>query len=91
MTVQNQKARATLILDKNIIKQIKRVALEKETTQTEMINDYLQKCLNNEKVLKTHEEMTKSTSSINLREKDNYEIEDIIGMINERQTQSCKI
>jgi len=50
--MQNQKIRTTLILDKNIIQLIKRVALEKKTTQTEIINDYLQKGLNNEDILK---------------------------------------
>jgi hypothetical protein len=69
--MQKQKIRTTVILDKSIIKQIKRVALEKETTQTEIINDYLQKGLNNENTEK------KGNSE------DKYNFEDMIGMISE--------
>ena len=81
--MQNQKIRTTLILDKNIIKQIKRVALEKETTQTEIIKDYLQKGLNNENILKNQiETMQFDSSTINLgKTKDKHEFEDMVGMI----------
>jgi len=83
MTGENQKIRTTLIVDKNIIKQIKRVALEKETTQTEIINDYLQKGLNNENILKVHKVMVGSNShGRNLgKTKNKHEIKDMIGMI----------
>ena len=69
MINQKQKIRTTLILDKNIIKQIKKVALEKETTQTEIINNYLKKGLDSENI-------EKKTNS-----KDKYKFEDMIGMI----------
>lgn len=42
------KVRTTLSLDKNIIKTIKIMVLNKETTQTEVINDLLQKAIENE-------------------------------------------
>ncbi len=66
--MENQKVRTTLILDKNIIKQIKKVALEKETTQTEIINDYLKKGLDNENIEK-------------MNSQNKYQFKDMIGMI----------
>ena len=69
MINQKQKVRTPLILDKNIIKQIKKVALEKETKQTEIINNYLKKGLDSENI-------EKKTDS-----EDQYKFEDMIGMI----------
>lgn len=66
--MQNQKIRKTLIIDKNIIKQIKKVALEKERTQTEIINEYLIKGLNSENLEKNASE-------------NKYKFSDMIGMI----------
>lgn len=42
------KVRTTLNLDKNIMKTIKIMALNKETTQTKVINDLLKKAIENE-------------------------------------------
>jgi len=43
------KVKTTLRLDEDIIKNIKLVALNKETSQTNVINDYLKQGLMNEK------------------------------------------
>lgn len=43
------KIRTTLNLDKDVMKRIKVVALNKNTTQTEIINKYLKKGLESEK------------------------------------------
>ncbi|MGL4669551.1 MAG: hypothetical protein ACRCVG_02985 [Methanobacteriaceae archaeon] len=42
------KVRTTLNLDKNIMKTIKIMALNRETTQTKVINDLLKKAIENE-------------------------------------------
>jgi len=43
MTIE--KARTTLLLDKNLIKAIKQLALDKETTQTEIITNFIKEGL----------------------------------------------
>lgn len=42
--------RTTLNLDKNVLKNIKMIAISKETTQTKIINDYLKECIKKEEI-----------------------------------------
>lgn len=86
--MQKQKIRTTLIIDKNIIKQIKEVALEKETTQTEIINEYLLKGLNNEKLKESKvKNIVKKNPKLKLMKKTSLKkdtettFEDLIGTI----------
>ena len=53
------KVKTTLNLDTDIIKAIKVVALNKDTTQTEIINEYLKQGLRNE------QEINKKNKSLN--------------------------
>jgi len=53
------KVKTTLNLDTDIIKAIKIVALNKDTTQTEIINEYLKQGLRNE------QEINKKNKSLN--------------------------
>jgi len=43
-------ARTTLNLDKNVLKNIKIIAVSKETTQTKIINDYLKEGIQREQI-----------------------------------------
>jgi hypothetical protein len=53
------KVKTTLNLDTDIIKAIKAVALNKDTTQTEIINEYLKQGLRNE------QDINKKNKSLN--------------------------
>ncbi|KZX15801.1 hypothetical protein MBCUT_13050 [Methanobrevibacter cuticularis] len=59
------KVKTTLNLDTDILKAIKVVALNKDTTQTEIINEYLKQGLKNEPEINTK----------------NKSLKDLIGMI----------
>lgn len=42
------KIKTTISLDKGLMKAIKQIALNKDTTQTKIINDYLKECVKKE-------------------------------------------
>jgi metal-responsive CopG/Arc/MetJ family transcriptional regulator len=49
------KVKTTISLEKGLIKAVKQIALNKDTTQTEIINNYIRKGIENEK--QTHKEI----------------------------------
>jgi metal-responsive CopG/Arc/MetJ family transcriptional regulator len=49
------KVKTTISLEKGLIKAVKQIALNKDTTQTEIINKYIRKGIENEK--HTHKEI----------------------------------
>ncbi|MDR2967102.1 MAG: hypothetical protein LBU74_04070 [Methanobacteriaceae archaeon] len=51
--MKTEKVRTTLLLDKNLIKAIKQLALDRETTQTEVITSFIKEGL--EKLIETEE------------------------------------
>ena len=51
MLNSKNRLRTTLNIDKDVIKSIKVIALNRDTTQTEIINDYLKKGLESEEGL----------------------------------------
>ncbi|MGL6297942.1 MAG: DUF6364 family protein [Methanobacteriaceae archaeon] len=48
--MENSKVKTTLNLEKSVIKTIKQIALNKEKTQTEIINEYLKKGIKSERM-----------------------------------------
>jgi hypothetical protein len=44
------KVKTTISLEKSILKTIKQIALNKDTTQTEIINNYLRECIEKEPI-----------------------------------------
>lgn len=48
--MENSKVNPTLNLEKSVIKTIKQIALNKEKTETEIINKYLKKGIKSEKM-----------------------------------------
>jgi len=51
--------RTTLNLDKNVLKNIKIIAIHKETTQTKIINDYLKECVEKEHIKEISDNLKK--------------------------------
>jgi hypothetical protein len=69
------KNRTTITLDSQILETIKQIAINKGTTQTKIINDYLKECIEKEPM------KNKSKIKVLLKRDPTQEIDDLIGFI----------
>lgn len=53
MKGENEKMKTTITLDKNIFKSLKKVAIDREISQNQLMNDYIVKGLKNEEKTKS--------------------------------------
>lgn len=75
------KVKTTLNLNKDIMKNIKIIALNKETTQTKVINDLLEKAIENEDSIFKKNPEIKSMKKSKFKKDPNKSFEDLIGSI----------
>ena len=53
MASKNDKMKTTITLDKNIFKSLKKIAIDREISQNQLMNDYIVKGLKNEEKTKS--------------------------------------
>ncbi|OQD58381.1 hypothetical protein MBBAR_17c00210 [Methanobrevibacter arboriphilus JCM 13429 = DSM 1125] len=75
------KVKTTLNLNKDIMKSIKLIALNKETTQTKVINDLLEKAIENEDNIFKKNPKIKPMKKSKFKKDSNKSLEDLIGSI----------
>ena len=73
--------KTTLNLDKNIVKIIKLIALNKETTQTKVINDLLKKAIEKEDNIFKRNSKIKVMKKSRFKNNSDNSFEDLIGSI----------
>lgn len=73
--VRFMKTKTTINLDNNIMKIIKQIAINKETTQTKIINEYLKQGIENES------DVNKANIRFIVKKNPNKNIDNLIGTI----------
>jgi len=82
----------TLNLDKDIMKDIKLIALNKETTQTKVINELLEKAIEKEDVMFKRNSKIKLMKKSRFKKNPNKSFEDLIGSIEtEKEIDAVKL